>query len=80
MLPKLERADLKEPELVRHGDTAIAGALMEFAAAHPVWAPDLNAIEHAGLTIPAGLGLMPGGVVPLTRAGWGGVPSGLPDY
>ncbi|MES9873141.1 MAG: hypothetical protein ABW146_08520 [Candidatus Sedimenticola sp. 6PFRAG7] len=32
MVPRLERKDLKEPELVRHGDSAIAGALMWFAS------------------------------------------------
>ncbi|MEJ1358327.1 MAG: hypothetical protein RPU51_09165 [Candidatus Sedimenticola sp. (ex Thyasira tokunagai)] len=32
MVPKLERKDLKEPELVRHGDSAITGALMWFAS------------------------------------------------
>ncbi len=32
MVPKLERKDLKEPELVRHGDSAIAGSLMWFAS------------------------------------------------
>lgn len=32
MVPKLERADLKDVDLVRHGDGAIAGALMHFAA------------------------------------------------
>ncbi len=48
MVPKLERKDLKEPELVRHGDSAIAGALMWFASlnrAGPIeWqsAPDKN--------------------------------------
>lgn len=32
MVPRLERADLKDADLVRHGDGAIAGALMNFAA------------------------------------------------
>ncbi len=32
MVPKLERKDLKDADLVRHGDGAIAGALMQFAA------------------------------------------------
>ncbi len=43
MVPKLERKDLKEPELVRHGDSAIAGALLWFASlnrATPIeWTP-----------------------------------------
>ena len=34
MVPRLELADRTDAELVRHGDSAIAGALMEFAAAH----------------------------------------------
>lgn len=36
MVPKLERADLKDADLIRHGDGAIAGALMQFAALNPV--------------------------------------------
>lgn len=32
MVPRLERRDLKDADLVRHGDSAIAGALMNFAA------------------------------------------------
>lgn len=32
MVPKLERKDLKDVDLLRHGDSAIAGALMQFAA------------------------------------------------
>jgi len=35
MVPKLERKDLKDADLVRHGDGAIAGALMQFAALNP---------------------------------------------
>ena len=31
MVPKLERRDLKEPDLVRHGDSAIAGCLAWYA-------------------------------------------------
>ncbi len=36
MVPKLERKDLQDPELVRHGDGAIAGALTQFAALNHV--------------------------------------------
>jgi phage FluMu gp28-like protein len=36
MVPKLERKDLQDPDLVRHGDGAIAGALMQFAALNHV--------------------------------------------
>ncbi|MBN4063482.1 hypothetical protein JYT79_01740 [Cardiobacterium sp. AH-315-I02] len=32
MIPKLESRDLKEPDLIRHGDSAITGALMWFAS------------------------------------------------
>lgn len=32
MVPRLERRDLKDADLVRHGDSAIAGAMMQFAA------------------------------------------------
>lgn len=36
MVPKLERKDLQDPDLVRHGDGAIAGALAQFAALNHV--------------------------------------------
>lgn len=36
MVPKIERKDLTDAELVRHGDSAIAGALMNFAALNHV--------------------------------------------
>lgn len=39
MVPKIERKDLKDAELVRHGDSAISGALMNFAA-----------LNHTGIT------------------------------
>lgn len=32
MVPRIEKKDLKDSELIRHGDAAIAGALMNFAA------------------------------------------------
>ncbi|WP_088699708.1 hypothetical protein [Halomonas campaniensis] len=35
MVPRIERKDLKDADLVRHGDGAIAGALMNFAATNP---------------------------------------------
>lgn len=37
MVPKLERKDIKDADLVRHGDGAIAGALMNFAALNHNW-------------------------------------------
>ncbi|MNM98506.1 hypothetical protein D3C81_1110370 [compost metagenome] len=36
MVPKVERKDLKDADLIRHGDGAIAGALMNFAALNHV--------------------------------------------
>lgn len=36
MVPHIEKKDLKDAELVRHGDGAIAGALMNFAALNHV--------------------------------------------
>ncbi|WP_236199935.1 hypothetical protein [Pseudomonas pseudonitroreducens] len=36
MVPRIERKDLKDAELVRHGDGAIAGALMNYAALNHV--------------------------------------------
>lgn len=36
MVPKIERKDLKDAELLRHGDGAVAGALMNFAALNHV--------------------------------------------
>ncbi|MDI5994419.1 hypothetical protein DP090_015475 [Pseudomonas sp. MDMC216] len=47
MVPRIERKDLKDAELVRHGDGAIAGALMNFAALNHVgdW---LSEFESAG--------------------------------
>jgi phage FluMu gp28-like protein len=79
MVPKLERADLKDPDLVRHGDGAIAGCLMHFAASHPVARADLGAIETAGTTTAADLGLLPVDARP-TQTGWGGIDSGLPTW
>lgn len=32
MVARLEKKDLKDPELVRHGDTAIAGCLANYAS------------------------------------------------
>lgn len=42
MVPKLERKDLKDADLVRHGDGAIAGALMQFAALNHVAAAPIE--------------------------------------
>ena len=34
MVPHIDKRDIKDPELFRHGDTAIAGALMWYASLH----------------------------------------------
>ena len=39
MVPRIERKDLKDADLVRHGDFAIAGALMWFASCQDVYQP-----------------------------------------
>lgn len=39
MVPRIERKDLKDADLMRHGDGAIAGALMGFAAFNPSGGP-----------------------------------------
>lgn len=39
MVPRIERKDLKDPDLVRHGDFAVAGALMWFASCQDAYQP-----------------------------------------
>ena len=39
MVPRVERKDLKDADLIRHGDGAMAGALMAFAASNPTGGP-----------------------------------------
>lgn len=48
MVPKIERKDLKDAELVRHGDGAIAGALMNYAALNQVggWVSEFVAVPR----------------------------------
>ncbi len=50
MVPKIERKDLKDAELIRHGDGAIAGALMNFAALNPIddWISEFTALPGKG--------------------------------
>lgn len=50
MVPKIERKDLKDAELVRHGDGAVAGALMNFAALNHVggWEYAYHAVPKPG--------------------------------
>lgn len=56
MVPKVERADLKDAELIRHGDGAIAGALMNFAALNPMgdWVSEWTPAPKGGLFAAAG--------------------------
>lgn len=74
MVPKLERQDLKDPDLVRHGDGAIAGALMAFAASHPAGGPiDFRSVgPRESLSAPAGFAPEPM-ITPYTKHGWGSV-------
>lgn len=39
MVPRVERKDLKDADLIRHGDGAMAGALMAFAASNQTGGP-----------------------------------------
>ena len=39
MVPRIERKDLKDPDLVRHGDFALGGALMWFASCQDAYQP-----------------------------------------
>lgn len=74
MVPKLERQDLKDPELVRHGDGAIAGALMAFAASHPAGGPiDFRSVgPRESLSALTGFAPEPT-ATPYTNHGWGSV-------
>ncbi|SNT07451.1 hypothetical protein [Pseudomonas segetis] len=49
MVPRIERKDLKDAELVRHGDGAIAGALMNFAALNHVgdWVSEFTSASRS---------------------------------
>lgn len=49
MVPKIERRDLKDADLVRHGDFAIAGALAWFASCQDAYLPyAYEAVRGAG--------------------------------
>jgi len=50
MVPRIERRDLKDAELIRHGDGAVSGALMNFAASNPVdqWVSEFTALPGKG--------------------------------
>lgn len=68
MVPRLERRDLKDADLVRHGDGAIAGALMGFAASNATGGP----IDFASTGRRTAFGAAdPGGGDEYTDTGWG---------
>jgi phage FluMu gp28-like protein len=72
MVPKLERRDLHDPELVRHGDGAIAGCLMHFASLQAVVLIDSQSTgprETAALLAEPGAPARPA----TTDSGWGSV-------
>jgi len=82
MIPKLERADLKDPDLIRHGDGAIAGCLMAFAARHPAGGPvdfqsagPRDQVAAEGYQLPAAR--TAGQVTETAPVGWGSVGTGL---
>ncbi len=76
MVPKLERKDLKDPELVRHGDGAIAGMLMHYASLQRV-----VKIEYQSTGARASTGILQqqGHETTTTSAGFGTV-SGRNDF
>jgi phage FluMu gp28-like protein len=75
MVPKLERADLKDADLVRHGDGAIAGALMQFAALNHVVHTQIE-YESTGRRAFVGDGVADGIAGAYTDTGFGGVSGG----
>ncbi|ASK91061.1 hypothetical protein KWH04_01110 [Xanthomonas campestris pv. trichodesmae] len=75
MVPKLERADLKDADLVRHGDGAIAGALMQFAALNHVAHTPIE-YQSTGRRAFVGDGIADGIVGAFTDTGFGSVPGG----
>lgn len=69
MVPKLERKDIQDADLVRHGDSAVAGALMQFAA--------LNWVAHAPIDYQStGKRAIAGDIVGrgFTDSGFGSIP------
>lgn len=52
MVPRLERKDIKDPDLKRHGDFAVAGALMWFASLQNPYQP----ASYEGIGAPAARG------------------------
>lgn len=75
MVPRLERKDLQEPELVRHGDGAIAGVLMQFAALNHVTSVPIE-FQAAGARAYIGDGRADGMATVVTDEAFGTVSGG----
>ncbi len=75
MVPRLERKDLQDPELVRHGDGAIAGVLMQFAALNHVTSVPIE-FQAAGARAYIGDGRADGVATVVTDDAFGTVSGG----
>jgi phage FluMu gp28-like protein len=75
MVPRLERKDLQDPELVRHGDGAIAGVLMQFAALNHVTSVPIE-FQAAGARAYFGDGRADGMATVVTDEAFGTVSGG----
>ncbi len=75
MVPRLERKDLQDPELVRHGDGAIAGVLMQFAALNHVTSVPIE-FQAAGARVYIGDGRADGVATVVTDDAFGTVSGG----
>jgi len=75
MVPRLERKDLQEPDLIRHGDGAIAGALMQFAALNHVTSVPIE-FQAAGARAYIGDGRADGVATVVTDDAFGTVSGG----
>ncbi len=73
MVPRIERKDLKDPELYRHGDGAIAGALMWFASLNKSAPIEFQSTGHARMGHATDLGASPQRI---TTTGFGTVRGG----
>lgn len=74
-VPRLERKDLQDPELVRHGDGAIAGVLMQFAALNHVTSVPIE-FQAAGARAYIGDGRADGVATVVTDDAFGTVSGG----
>lgn len=74
MVPRLERKDLKDSDLVRHGDGAIAGALMNYAALHEATEIEFqSAGPRPSIDLAGAYGSAP---AQATDIAWGTIPGG----